>query len=230
MDRFDALGDPALRRTALFVRGEGRPVTTDEVAAGLGIPRSAARWRLEKLLAAGMLVAAYERRTGRTGPGAGRPAKTYAAAVETTAVEFPRRRYETLLRLLIGVVPGRNRATNLRDVGERFGAELAQAAALRRAPTVRSGPERVCRALGRLGFQASVESAGATEATIVSATCPLRPLVVAEPEARAIDQAMWQSLFATAVGDDAAGIVCRTHDCLDGEGPCRIVVSFASRA
>jgi len=230
VDRLDALGDSAVRRTALFVRSETRPVTADEVATALAVPRSAARWRLEKLVAAGMLVTGFERRSGRTGPGAGRPAKTYAAAAETSAVEFPRRRYETLMHLLIGVLPRRNRAERLRDVGEGYGAELAQAAGLRSAPTMQAALDGVCGALGRLGFQAAVEEASATGATIVSATCPLRPLVVADPEAGSIDEGMWRSLVAAATGEEAASVACRTHDCLDGEGPCRIAVSFAEGA
>jgi predicted ArsR family transcriptional regulator len=60
-----------------------------------------ARWRLEKLVEAGLLVIGLERRSGRSGPGAGRPAKTYAPVAETAAIEFPRRRYEALLGLLL---------------------------------------------------------------------------------------------------------------------------------
>jgi predicted ArsR family transcriptional regulator len=230
MDRLDALGDLALRSTALFVRAEGRPITADEVAAALSFSRSAARWRLERLVDAGILVSAFERRSGRTGPGSGRPAKTYAAAAETTAIEFPRRRYETLARLLIGVLPHRDRTRRLAEVGERFGAELAQASRLRPSASVRTALERVCRGLGRLGFQAAVESVSADEATIVSATCPLRPVVAEDPAARAVDEGMWRSLIAAAAGEQAASVVCRTHDCLDGHAPCRITVRFSGRA
>src|SRR5205809_3810619 len=103
-----------------------------------------------------MLVSAFERRSGRTGPGAGRPAKSYAAAAETAAIEFPRRRYETVVRLLVDALPRRTRTRHLAEVGERFGAELARAARLRRAATMQSALGQVCRALGRLGFQAAV--------------------------------------------------------------------------
>jgi predicted ArsR family transcriptional regulator len=222
------LGDPALRGTVLFVRAQGRAVTADEVAAQLGVPRSAARWRLERLAEAGLLITGFERRSGRRGPGGGRPAKTYAAAAETEAIEFPRRRYELLIGLLIGSVPQRRRGKELAQVGYEFGAELARAARVRSAPTARAGLERVCRALGSLGFQATVESASDEEAVIVSATCPLRPLVQADPEARAIDEGMWRGLFAVAAGRSSASrVVCRTHDSLDGDHPCRIVVELA---
>src|SRR5690242_17640322 len=109
MEAFDAIGDAHLRSTLLFVRAQAAAVSVDEVARALDVPRSAARGRLERLLAAGLLVTAFERRSGRSGPGAGRPTKTYAPAAETTRLEFPHHRYETLLALLIRVLPPRGR-------------------------------------------------------------------------------------------------------------------------
>jgi predicted ArsR family transcriptional regulator len=229
MDRLDVLGEPDLRGTVLFVRAQPRAVTADEVAAGLGVPRTVARWRLERLAEAGMLVAAFERRSGRTGPGAGRPAKVYAAAPETAQIEFPRRRYEVLLRLLVDAVPQRRRARRLAAVGSAFGAELAQAARLRRARTTAAALDSVCHGLGRLGFQAWVESVDERQAVIVSATCPLRPLVVADPGARELDRGMWRGLVAAAAGEQAArGLRCLTDGCLDCSSPCRIVLGFGA--
>jgi predicted ArsR family transcriptional regulator len=230
IDRLDVLGDPDLRRTVLFVRAQPGSVTADEVAAHLGVPRTVARWRLERLAEAEFLTTGFERRNGRSGPGAGRPAKTYAAAVETTAVEFPRRRYELLLRLLVDALPQRRRSRQLAEVGTRFASELARAARLRRAKTLPAALDSVCRALGRLGFQARVESVAEREAVIVSATCPLRPLVVTDPETRALDQGMWRGLLAAAAGEQVVQDArCLTVGCLDGSAPCRIVVSFAGR-
>lgn len=226
MDPLDVLGDPALRSTALFVRAQPDPVSADEVAAALGVSRTVARWRLERLAEAGLLAAGFERRNGRTGPGAGRPAKTYAPAVETAAIEFPRRRYEALVRLLIDRLPRRGRR-QLGEVGYAFGLELAAAAGLRRGTALSTALERLCRGLGRLGFQATVERVTEEQAVLVSSTCPLRPLVVAGHEARAIDQGMWQGLIAAAAGEDTArGVRCETRDCLDRRSPCRIVLTL----
>jgi predicted ArsR family transcriptional regulator len=72
MHRLDAIGDRELRETLLFTRAQALPVTADEVAAAQGIHRNVARGRLERLAEAGLLIASFERRTGRTGPGAGR--------------------------------------------------------------------------------------------------------------------------------------------------------------
>lgn len=231
MDKLDALGDPDLRETLLLVRGAPSPVTAAEVADQLDVPRSAARWRLERLADAGLLATSFERRSGRAGPGAGRPAKLYAAAPETAAIEFPARRYEALVRTLIGAVPHRGLSRRLREVGHEFGAELARAARLRPAATTPTALRRVCSALGRLGFQATVESITANEAIIVSRTCPLRPIVIGDPAARAIDEGMWSGLIAAAVrGAEPSGIVCGTHNCLDGGAPCRIVVALPHAA
>jgi predicted ArsR family transcriptional regulator len=225
--RLDVLGDPALRATVLLVRSARCPVTAVDVAELLDVPRSAARWRLERLADAGLLNVGFERRNGRSGPGAGRPAKTYSAAPETTAVEFPRRHYETLVGGLVDALPRRGRAKNLDQVGYRFGLALGQAARLRPGTTIRASLERLCRGLGRLGFQAAVESASGNEAVIVSATCPLRPVVVTDPAARLLDVGMWRGLLAAAAGPTAAAHArCTTHSCLDTEAPCRIVVAY----
>jgi predicted ArsR family transcriptional regulator len=193
------------------------------------VPRTVARSRLERLASAGLLVIDYERRTGRSGPGAGRPAKTYAAAAETTALEFPPRRYESLIRLLIDTLPRRRRARQLADVGYAFGLELASAGRVRRAAALPSALERLCRGLGRLGFQASLESATEEAAVVVSATCPLRPVVVGAAEARTVDEGMWRGLVAASLGADVASRVrCETRDCLTEAAPCRIVVRLDS--
>jgi predicted ArsR family transcriptional regulator len=230
MKRLDALGNAALRSTLLFVRAQTRPTTADEVATALKVPRTVARSRLERLLAADLLVADYQRRSGRAGPGAGRPAKIYAAAAETTTIEFPPRRYESLIRLLVAALPRRQRVRQLNEIGYSFGLELARAARLRRTPRLATALERLCSGLGRLGFQAALETVTDKEAVIVSATCPLRPLIVASHNARAIDQGMWRGLIAAAAGEDAAaGVRCRTNDCLDATSPCHVVVSIATQ-
>jgi predicted ArsR family transcriptional regulator len=229
MHRLDAFGDPGLRAALAFVRGRVDPSSADEVAAGLGLSRSGARWRLERLVESGLLEPEFVNRSGRRGPGAGRPAKTYSVAPETEALEFPPRRFEELLRLLIEALPVRSRRRRLDEVGFAFGSELARAARLRPTTRAPAALERVCRALRALGFQAAVESSGSDRAVLVTATCPLRPLVVGAPAARHIDQGMWRGLVAGALqGLDPSGVRCETHECLARNAPCRILIWFAS--
>src|SRR5437773_8701919 len=135
MHRLDSIGDRELRETLLFARAQPLPVTADEVASAQRIHRNVARGRLERLVDAGLLIASFERRTGRAGPGAGRPAKTYRVAPELTAMEFPKRRYERLIGLVVDVLPERGRHDRLHEVGIEFGRELAGEARLRSAKT-----------------------------------------------------------------------------------------------
>ena len=227
MEPLDGLGDPDLRATLLYVRRQAEPPTAADAAAALDVPPSVARWRLERLVEAGLLEPVYARRNGLTGPGAGRPAKTYAVVAEREAIEFPRRRYEELLRLLIEALPARGRDTKLGHVGRAFGRELARAARFRPAARAEIAFQRICAGLGELGFQASVESVSDDGAVIVTPTCPLRPLVGDELAAREIDRGMWRGLVEEALfGADAVDIRCETHDCLAPDSSCRISIGL----
>jgi predicted ArsR family transcriptional regulator len=92
--RIAALEDPLRRRLHDFVRSEGRPVSRDEAAHEFGIGRSLAAYHLDKLADEGFLEVSYARPEGRSGPGAGRPAKLYAPAAVEVAVTVPARDYE----------------------------------------------------------------------------------------------------------------------------------------
>lgn len=227
MDELQAVGDPELRDALVYARGRARPVTADELAAAQAVHRNVARSRLERLVRAGLLEAGYERRTGRSGPGAGRPAKTYAVVPELEAIEFPARRYETLLGLLVDALPADDAPERLRAVGVAFGEELAETAKLRPAKTLRGGFERMCAAVRRLGYQASLEEVSAAGAVISTPTCPLRPLVRARPEAAEIDRGMWAGLAARALdGVEVDRVECETRNCLVDHASCRVLVAL----
>jgi len=229
MHRLDAIGDRQLRETLLFARAQALPVTADEVAAAQGIHRNVARGRLERLAEAGLLIASFERRTGRTGPGAGRPAKTYRVAPELTAIEFPERRYEQLIGLIVDALPERARRDRLHDAGIVFGRELARDARLRSAKTLRIALGRVCAGLGRLGYQASAEMTG-ERAVITTPTCPLRPLVRAHPALATLDRGMWTALVAHALDDTSVDqISCDTPNCQRDDADCRVLLALRDR-
>ena len=222
-DRLGAVGDPALRDALLYVRGAEQPITADDLAAHSGIHRNVARSRLERLVAAELLEVGFERRSGRAGPGGGRPAKTYSATPELTGIEFPARRYEALLGLLADGVS----KPKLRAVGVAFGHELARNSGLTSTRNRRRGFDRVCAALRSLGYQATVEEADERRAVIATPTCPLRPLVVTRPETAAIDEGMWIGLTEAALdGVSAAAVTCGTHGCLREQQSCRITIEI----
>jgi predicted ArsR family transcriptional regulator len=225
MDELQAVGDPELREALLFARRQERPVTADELAAADGLHRNVARARLERLVAAGLLEVGYERRTGRSGPGAGRPAKTYAVVPELRAIQFPERRYEALLGLLIDELPEEGRGLALRRAGELFADDLVEQARLTARKTLRGGMDAMCEAVRQLGFQATVEEVSGDDAVIATPTCPLRPLVRERPEAAEVDRAMWARLASRAVeGCEVEHVECETRDCLADHTSCRVLL------
>jgi predicted ArsR family transcriptional regulator len=223
MDALEGVGNPELRSTLLWARSRSAPVTADELATAYGLHRNVARSRLERLVAAGLLRTTYVRRSGRRGPGAGRPAKLYAVSPEMEPIEFPRRQYELLVALLVdGLPPGR-----LTELGAEFGRQLGRTAGLRPVRTVRRGVERLCAALRRLGYQVSVVELDDQHAVLRTPTCPLRPLVRAHPEAARLDAGMWGGLAALALPGLQTAVRCA--DCADGNSSCRITLELHPR-
>lgn len=225
MSRLDAVGERSLRDALLYVRGSAEPVTADEAATALGVHRSVARNRLERLVRAGVLATSFARRSGRAGPGAGRPAKLYSPTPEAEALEFPPRRLPALVARLLDELPARGREEALRDAGEEFGRDLARAAGLRPSPRMRDGLERVCAAVRSLGFHAALDRIYGDTAVINTPTCPLRPVVTERPDAALIDRGMWAGLVESGVdGVRAESVECETHSCLEGHDTCAVVI------
>jgi predicted ArsR family transcriptional regulator len=224
MHKLDAIGDRDLRETLLFARAQRRPVTADDVAAAHEVHRNVARARLERLVDAGLLISSFERRTGRTGPGSGRPAKTYRVAPELAAIEFPERHYERLIGLVADALPKRARRDRLHEIGVAFGRQLGQQARLRPAKALCPALERLCSALGRLGYQATLAEVNDDGAVVTTPTCPLRPLVRVQPHLAELDRGMWAGLLAAALEQtEPAMIVCDTTDsCHREREDCRV--------
>jgi predicted ArsR family transcriptional regulator len=200
-------------------------VSADDAAAALEVHRSVARGRLERLVRAGVLETSFARRSGRAGPGAGRPAKLYSPAPEAHALEFPPRRLPTLVARLLDEVPAAGRERALREAGADFGRGLARAAGLRPSARVKDGLERMCAAVRSLGFHAALDRIDGDTAVIATPTCPLRPLVTERPEAAVIDQGMWAGLLESGIrGIHAATVECETHSCLDDGETCAVVI------
>jgi predicted ArsR family transcriptional regulator len=127
LDAAASLGDPVRRRLYRYVLASATPVTRDDVAGGAGVSRSTAAYHLDRLADAGLVDVRFERQTGRSGPGAGRPAKLYERPREPVAVSLPRRRYELLAGLLADAVEGSPAAESaLRGAARRHGERLAR--------------------------------------------------------------------------------------------------------
>jgi predicted ArsR family transcriptional regulator len=99
-----ALDEPTRRQLYDYVVHQPRPVSRDEAAAACELPRTTAAFHLDRLVGEKLLAVVYQRRTGRTGPGAGRPAKLYRRSDHHVTVSLPQRRYELAGRLLSGAL------------------------------------------------------------------------------------------------------------------------------
>lgn len=89
-----ALSEPVRRDLYRYVVAQDRPVGRDQAAVGVGVAHHVAKFNLDKLVADGLLDVEYSRPPGRTGPGAGRPAKLYRRADRAISVNLPERRYD----------------------------------------------------------------------------------------------------------------------------------------
>jgi predicted ArsR family transcriptional regulator len=231
MNRLDAIGSPELRAALLFVRGAPQPVTADEAALALDVHRSVARSRLERLVLAGLVETTFARRNGRTGPGAGRPAKQYAAAPESEALELPARHLPALVSRLLDVLPSEHREAALRRAGEDFGRDLARSARLVAQESVEDGLEAVCAAVRSLGFQARLDALDGDHASISTPTCPLRPLVAERVEVAHVDRGMWAGLVECGLdGARAEAVECETQSCLEGHEACQVLIRLRTDA
>jgi len=100
LDAVSALAEPNRRALYEHVVAQHDWVSRDEAAAALGLRKGITAHHLDRLETDGLLVSDHQRRNGRTGPGAGRPAKVYRRADDGFAVSFPPRRYDLAGRVL----------------------------------------------------------------------------------------------------------------------------------
>ena len=99
LDAVAPLAEPVRRALYLHVAGAPDAVGRDAAAAAVGVGRPLAAFHLDRLVDAGLLEADYRRLTGRTGPGAGRPAKVYRRSGRQVDITLPERRDAVLARL-----------------------------------------------------------------------------------------------------------------------------------
>jgi predicted ArsR family transcriptional regulator len=130
LDALASLGDGRRRRLYRYVVGRGEPATRDEAAAATGMTRAMAAYHLDKLVSSGLLDVRFERRTGRRGPGAGRPSKLYLRPAEAVEVSLPKRDYAAIARLLAHAVEADTSGVAGRavvDAARALGSDVASA-------------------------------------------------------------------------------------------------------
>jgi predicted ArsR family transcriptional regulator len=172
------LQEPVRRALYDAVVAARRPVGRDEAASLAGVTRALAAFHLDKLAEAGLLDAEYQRLTGRTGPGAGRPSKLYRRGSIEVDVSLPERQYEvpaallaTAMEQMTGPTPPEALRSAAKDLGRGLGAAARE----------RSGPRPSRRRL-RAELRQTLEGRGyepleTASGEIRFANCPFHALV-----------------------------------------------------
>ncbi len=165
-----ALAEPSRRRLYDHVVRQPVPVSRDEAAAAVGLPRPTVAFHLDRLVADGLLDVVFERRTGRTGPGAGRPSKLYRRSDRPVEVSLPERSYDLAGDLLAGALTEAEASGRPpRAVLERRAYERGRELGAGKAPA--GGRDAALRVLEDHGFEPRAEDGG-----IALANCPFHVL------------------------------------------------------
>lgn len=158
IESLSLLRDPLRRAVYRCVARSAEPVSRDDVAGAVDASRSLVAFHLDKLVDHGLLKTSFRRLSGRTGPGAGRPAKLYERSEIQLEVSIPAREYELAARLLLQALDSGGRAgaggrlqAAARELGQRSGAAEATRSGVPRGRA--ASLERVEPVLERLGYE-----------------------------------------------------------------------------
>lgn len=169
-----ALREPARRALYQFVARQQSAVSRDQAAEALGLTRPLAAFHLDRLVEAGLLVTDYRRLSGRSGPGAGRPAKLYRRSRRQVAFSLPPRHHELLAELLAAAIGKASPEATVAGPAHETGRSLG-ARARRRLRARVSDPrlaECVVSVLESLGFEPYRAPGGELRAR----NCPFAPV------------------------------------------------------
>ncbi len=173
-----SLAEPIRRTLYRFVSAQPEPVSREQVAAGAGVPHHVAKFHLDRLEDDGLLEVEFRRPGGRTGPGAGRPAKYYRRADREFAISVPPRRYELAGRLMAEAITrsettGVSVSAALQESAHATGQQLGEQVrrAVGRRPSRAKIEHAVCEVLEDNGYEPRVEPG-----CITMANCPFHRL------------------------------------------------------
>jgi len=200
------LQDPVRRGLFDYVSRSVQPVSREEAAAVVGISRTLAAYHLDHLSSSGLLVTTYARPEGKTGPGAGRPAKLYEAVHEEILLSVPSRNYRLLSSLLAAAVESDASGAVLDALGRAARAEGERCGASR---------ENLAAALQDLGYEPRTDERGA----ITMANCPFH--AVARQHTELVCEMNQQLISGVLTG---CGQHCQRAQLQPSEGRCCVVI------
>ncbi len=208
-----ALGDALRRDMYLFVASSADELNRDQVAERFGVSRGVAAFHLDKLAELGLLETQYRRPPGRSGPGAGRPAKFYRARQEEVSFSVPPREYELAGQLLAEAVTVAEReqmpvTRALGDVARREGRLLGTRARDRAGENAKRNElrEAAYRELSECGYEPRSDSKGYT-----LANCPFHALAQKHRDLVCGMNLEFLTGFTESV--DGAGLEARLEPC-----------------
>lgn len=172
------LDEPVRRALYEWVSAQTDAVGRDDAAKAVGIARALAAFHLDRLVRDGLLVAEFRRLTGRTGPGAGRPAKLYRRAPREIDLTLPERRYEAAARMMATALERAGDeapAPSVRESAHEAGVAVGTLA--RREAGPRPGKRRRHDALLGALRERGYEPLEATPGEITLGNCPYHALV-----------------------------------------------------
>jgi predicted ArsR family transcriptional regulator len=181
-DLTSALGDPTRRGIYIAVREAPEPATASQIADLFSIHPNVARHHLDRLAEDGYLEITRRRPDGKSGPGAGRPAKCYTATSKEIDLHFPARRYDLLSELLVRMIeridPG-NIGEIAVEIGREYGKEIAAEIGGPEEPGFDMAVSAVALAMTGMGFSTDSD---VDARRLLTSHCPFADTAVKHPE------------------------------------------------
>jgi predicted ArsR family transcriptional regulator len=170
--------DHTVTQAAFRLLVERGQLTRDEMADSLDVARSVAAFHLDKLVDTGLAVVHFARLSGRTGPGAGRPAKVYRRSDLEIEVSLPERHYDLAGGLLAEAIERASTAgvpidRALHTAATETGRRLGEAARIKAGGRASKAKRRdvLMRLLERNGYEPHL-----VDGEIVLSSCPFHAL------------------------------------------------------
>ena len=163
LERLSGLAERQRRALYTFVAGAPHAVSRDEAAAAVGMSRPLAAYHLDRLVDDGLLEVRFERRTGRSGPGAGRPAKLYQRSAHPVELSIPARDYAFLAELLAEAIEldaSGEAAAALWQIARETGVRSPEQASVRGSNTNRNPRDDLRLSLASRGYEPYADDTG----------------------------------------------------------------------
>jgi predicted ArsR family transcriptional regulator len=216
-----SLGDATRRGIYIAVRESSDPLTASQIAEMFDIHPNVARHHLDRLATDDFLTITRKRPSGRSGPGAGRPAKCYTASDKEIELHYPAKRVDLLATLLLDLInelAPETASETARDIGYRYGSRVAEEIGLPSDTGFDRSVRAVAQAMTGLGFQMEADVA---RDRLVTSHCPFGQTALTHPEVVcSLDQGLIAGLMASV--DTTWQPVVFPHASADGACVTRI--------